>query len=212
MDTIHRQIRGRKNGLVKRKTYSLCIFIITGWLVFQLSVFALEQRRGVIQRTSDPVCNFGCGAYYLDPDPSFGFIYLRGINFSVYVGMHVEVIGAQNTCGGCKVLDVVSITILPPVGVEQEQEEIPREVTLSQNYPNPFNPATNIKFSLPHAQHVLLTVHNIIGQTVAELINSTEPIGSHTVTWDARNSAGGMYYYRLKTHTGTLVKRMMLIR
>lgn len=178
--------------------------------MFHLNALGLEERKGVIQRTSDPVCNFGCGAYYLDPDPTYGFIYLRGLDFSAYIGMHVEVFGTQNLCGGCTVLDVASIIILPPVGVEQE--EFPRELSLSQNYPNPFNPSTNITFSLPHVQHVLLTVHNILGQTVAEVLNGTEATGTHTVTWDAGSCAGGVYYYRLKSPTGTLVKRMVLLR
>ena len=180
--------------------------------MFHLNALGLEERKGVIQRTSDPVCNFGCGAYYLDPDTTYGFIYLRGLDFSVYVGLHVEVFGTQNFCGGCSVLDIASITILPPVGVEQEQEEVPRELSLSQNYPNPFNPATNITFSLPRVQHVLLTVHNIFGQTVAELLNGTEATGTHTVRWEAGNCAGGVYYYRLKSPAGTLVKRMVLLR
>ncbi len=83
---------------------------------------------------------------------------------------------------------------------------------LSQNYPNPFNPSTQISFSLPQQSTVQLKVYNTLGQLVATLVNGALPAGLHSVTFDARNLASGMYIYRLSAGNFTSVKKMMLLK
>jgi hypothetical protein len=102
-----------------------------------------------------------------------------------------------------------------PVSTAIEKEAnagIPVEFALEQNYPNPFNPQTNIKFSLAQNGQVSLSVYNILGQKVAELINKNMAIGAHEVTFDAKSLSTGVYYYRLVTEQGTRTKKMMLIK
>ncbi len=95
--------------------------------------------------------------------------------------------------------------------------ELPTTVQLSQNYPNPFNPSTTIRFYLPEAGTVSLSVYNIVGQRVANLIDGTVNSGYSEILWDGASDAGtpvasGIYFYRLDTPEGSITKRMMLLK
>ena len=72
------------------------------------------------------------------------------------------------------------------------------EYKLYQNYPNPFNPSTTIKYDLPTASNVTITVFNAIGQRVSLLINKTQSAGAHEVVWNAHNLSSGIYFLRIK--------------
>ncbi len=75
---------------------------------------------------------------------------------------------------------------------------IPDRVTLAQNYPNPFNPSTTIKYSIPVEANVKLAVYNSLGEKVTDLVNTVQSNGNYQVTWNAENSASGIYFYRLE--------------
>lgn len=81
--------------------------------------------------------------------------------------------------------------------------ELPTEITLGPNYPNPFNPATHIRFALPEAAQVLLTIYDISGRKVRTLIDEARPAGYQTVLWDGKDGSGhqvssGFYLYQLR--------------
>ncbi len=97
------------------------------------------------------------------------------------------------------------------VGVEDEVE-IPTEYSLSQNYPNPFNPTTNIKFSIPEAENVRLTIYDALGREVVELVNEILNPGFYTFPWDAINYSSGIYFYKLTAGKFVDVKKMLLIK
>ncbi|MFO7446619.1 MAG: choice-of-anchor D domain-containing protein, partial [Ignavibacteriaceae bacterium] len=61
---------------------------------------------------------------------------------------------------------------------------IPQDFTLKQNYPNPFNPSTTIEYGLPVNSRVKLNIYNLLGENVAELINSEQSAGNYTITWN----------------------------
>jgi hypothetical protein len=94
----------------------------------------------------------------------------------------------------------------------QAATENPLSFKLAQNFPNPFNPTTQISYSLPSSGPVLLTVHNLLGQVVATLVDQVKSAGSHSVTFAAHGFPSGMYFYRLSTLGGNLTRTMMLVR
>ncbi|MDZ7796548.1 MAG: YCF48-related protein [Candidatus Marinimicrobia bacterium] len=89
---------------------------------------------------------------------------------------------------------------------------IPDAFSLSQNYPNPFNPATTVKFALPKSETVTLSIFNVAGQKVAELINKQMDAGFYTVKFDARSLPSGVYIYRLGAGEFTAVRKMTLVK
>jgi hypothetical protein len=98
------------------------------------------------------------------------------------------------------------------VGVEKEDNVIPKTFSLSQNYPNPFNPSTSIKFSIPEASNVVLKVYDILGSEVAVLVNEKVQAGNYTVNFDASQFASGMYIYSIKAGEFNVSKKMMLLK
>jgi hypothetical protein len=90
--------------------------------------------------------------------------------------------------------------------------ELPIVYALEQNYPNPFNPSTTIKYSIPEDGFVKLAVFNMLGEEVAELINSQQKAGRYEVTFNASELASGVYIYRLEAANYNASKKLMLLR
>jgi hypothetical protein len=83
---------------------------------------------------------------------------------------------------------------------------------LKQNYPNPFNPTTTIGFTLPIESNVKISIYNLIGQKVAEVVNSKFSSGNHSVDFNATNLASGIYLYKIEAGSFTSVKKMQLMK
>ena len=98
------------------------------------------------------------------------------------------------------------------IKVEMISSVIPDNFLLSQNYPNPFNPRTEISYEVPSAKLVKLTVYNILGKEMAELVNERQSPGRYKVSFDASNLTSGVYFYTLSTDNFTETKRMILLK
>ncbi len=85
----------------------------------------------------------------------------------------------------------------PATGIS-ENNEIPKEFTLSQNYPNPFNPTTMVKYAIPEEANVIIKIYNMLGQSVVELVNSNKVAGYYTVSWNASNLPSGIYLVSIR--------------
>jgi hypothetical protein len=99
-----------------------------------------------------------------------------------------------------------------PTSVETSGDIIVEEFILKQNYPNPFNPATTIEFTVVKRSNVSLSVFNLLGQKVADLVNENMEAGKYTVRFDASGLSSGVYIYKLRTDGTSLVKKMQLLK
>ncbi|MCG8374239.1 MAG: 5'-nucleotidase C-terminal domain-containing protein, partial [Balneolales bacterium] len=106
----------------------------------------------------------------------------------------------------------IALTSELPVNIEPSESGLPTVFALQQNYPNPFNPSTNIQFDLPENANVNLTVFNMLGQKVMTLVDRRMEAGYHSVVFDARSLASGMYIYRIQAGSYISTKKMMLIK
>jgi hypothetical protein len=82
--------------------------------------------------------------------------------------------------------------------VEPEPRAQPVEFRLSQNYPNPFNATTVISYTLPWKATVRLTVFDLLGQPVVELVNEEQPAGHRSMALNAEGFSSGVYIYSLE--------------
>lgn len=87
---------------------------------------------------------------------------------------------------------------------------LPAGFSLKQNYPNPFNPETTIEFTLSENARVVLSVYNLLGQKLFEILNEPRTAGTHQVTFDGSLLTSGVYFYELKVGNQSQVKKMLL--
>jgi outer membrane protein assembly factor BamB len=99
-----------------------------------------------------------------------------------------------------------------------DASSVPETFRLEQNYPNPFNPQTTIEFHLSRSGAIRLTVYNVLGESVATLVDGWQPKGSHRFVWNGQANTGdralssGVYFFELTQGTLTLRQKMLLLR
>ncbi|MFB3057329.1 MAG: T9SS type A sorting domain-containing protein, partial [Ignavibacteriaceae bacterium] len=100
-----------------------------------------------------------------------------------------------------------------PEAVDTVREFIPTDYLLFQNYPNPFNPTTTIRFDLPEQGLVKLEVYDILGQRVAQLLNTDMQVGRHEIDFSGNILASGVYIYVLNVRDKFFeAKKMILLK
>jgi flagellar hook assembly protein FlgD len=103
------------------------------------------------------------------------------------------------------------------VGGQDDRETTPTGTILFQNHPNPFNPSTTIRYALSEDAHVTLKIYNMLGQSVATLVDGDQQAGYHSIVWDGSNNFGarvtsGMYVYRLSAGDFVKTKTMAVVK
>jgi hypothetical protein len=97
-------------------------------------------------------------------------------------------------------------------GVEKDpMAGLPEGCGLSQNYPNPFNPTTTISFALVKKSRVSITVCDMLGRPVADVLDEVRDAGASSVRFDASNLAAGVYLYRMRIDGNAVVTRKMMV-
>jgi photosystem II stability/assembly factor-like uncharacterized protein len=102
------------------------------------------------------------------------------------------------------------------VGAVQSNEEIVHHFELMQNYPNPFNPSTTIDYILTADGKVLLTVFDVSGRKIADLVDSYQLKGKHSYKFNLLHNgydlSSGTYFYRLQSNNSVQTRSMLLLK
>ena len=93
----------------------------------------------------------------------------------------------------------------------------PKSFKLAQNYPNPFNPVTTLRYDLPENGLVYITIYDMLGNIVNNLVNTNQSSGYKSIQWDATNNQGepvsaGVYLYKIQAGDFVDTKKMILLK
>lgn len=112
------------------------------------------------------------------------------------------------------------LSLLTKIDELNSNIDIPKSYITAQNYPNPFNPSTVIQFTI--SQNLTntkteLTIYNIQGEVVKELLNEQLPSGTYLTKWNGDNKFGnkvssGVYFYEVKSGANKFVGKMNFLK
>ena len=86
------------------------------------------------------------------------------------------------------------------------------EYHIHPNYPNPFNSSTKIRFSIPENEFINLSVYNLLGEKVAELVNETKTAGEYEVSFNATNLFSGIYLAKISAGKFNQAVKMLYLK
>ena len=161
--------------------------------------------------------------YALEGFTDFRFRFLFTSNGSVTAeGVYIDDIVITGTAGSGPMSlpespQVIDLSpgweISTDLASTSEKSLLPVQSELSDGaYPNPFNSSTTIRYHLAEAMEVNLTVYNVLGHRVAELVNGFRASGDHEVTFDGSNLASGVYIYRFSAGEVKSLKKIILLK
>ena len=108
----------------------------------------------------------------------------------------------------------------PVVAASGELPEVPENFTLSKSYPNPFTQDARMaffNFNVPESRHVDISIYNLLGQKIAELVKGDFSPGPYKTQWNGLDRSGqfvpaGTYFCILNAGEITLKRKITLIR
>ena len=83
---------------------------------------------------------------------------------------------------------------------------------LYQNHPNPFNAVTTISYYIPSCTQVDISVFNVRGRLITNIVNENQKRGSYSVIWNSDKLSSGLYFFQLKTNYGCLVRKALVLK
>jgi hypothetical protein len=89
---------------------------------------------------------------------------------------------------------------------------MPLSFSLSPAYPNPFNPLTRIRFTVPEMTEVNLSVYDLKGKLIDQLVNKTFGPGTHVQSWDAQFLPSGVYFLVMESSSFSTSQKLILMK
>ncbi len=99
-----------------------------------------------------------------------------------------------------------------PTLVAAQKNKAPIQFNILQNYPNPFNPETVIAYKISESCHVQLDVYNTLGRHIDRLVDGEKPAGFHEIYFQAKDLAGGLYFFEIEAGDKKAVVKGLLLK
>ena len=103
------------------------------------------------------------------------------------------------------------------INLSMDKDILPLQYALHQNYPNPFNPTTTLQYNLPNDEFVNITIYDMLGNVINNLVHGNQNSGYKSVLWNATNNQGqpvsaGVYLYSIETGDFRQTKKMIFLK
>jgi hypothetical protein len=141
----------------------------------------------------------GRGQIYIDPNLAFNQVYYYTIFARKYDNSY-----------SIPTSESQASIILHSAGIA-ENSNLPTDFHISC-YPNPFNARTLITFTLPVSERARVAIYDVAGRLVDIAADRAFEAGQNSVLWDAVNRPSGVYFYSIKTDTGSQTKTVVLMK
>ncbi len=102
--------------------------------------------------------------------------------------------------------------LTPGTAIGDELAARPKLFALAPPYPNPFNPAVTLNWTTSRRGQYRLEVYDLQGRLIQTLLNKELPAGTYQVRWQPRNTAAGVYFFRLNGPQGNLIQKAVLLK
>tara|TARA_B110000263_G_C15145898_1_gene435532 strand:- start:152 stop:847 length:696 start_codon:yes stop_codon:yes gene_type:complete len=86
------------------------------------------------------------------------------------------------------------------------------QFNLNPVYPNPFNPETRISYSLFKDGIVNISVYDIQGQMIDQILKESQQKGNYEITWNANHFSSGIYFLKVYSGNQLQTEKLVLIK
>lgn len=97
------------------------------------------------------------------------------------------------------------------VNSAMDRLNVPSDFSLGA-FPNPFNPSVTIRYSVPQAGEVTLTIHDLLGREVWRMVDHKKSSGISSVQWNADRNAAGMYLLTIRSGNRIATMKLLLVK
>ncbi|MBU1984244.1 T9SS type A sorting domain-containing protein [bacterium] len=97
-------------------------------------------------------------------------------------------------------------------GARGPEVAVPLRYLIVENYPNPFNPTTTIRYRTPEAGPVRVTIYDLTGRTLDEVVHGFQAAGDYSILWDGSGHPSGIYLCQIRLNERSMVRRMILLK
>ncbi len=139
----------------------------------------------------------GCGSYYIT----------YSYKISAVDDTELESVKSERGYISGWTLDCIG-----PKGDNPTLSSLPEEYKIYQNYPNPFNPVTNIQYDIPKDGFVSIKVYDLTGKKIETLVKDFKKAGRYLITFNAKDLASGIYFYKIEADNFIQIKKMVIIK
>jgi hypothetical protein len=151
--------------------------------------------------TEDIVSNYLTTNYYDDDQMEYDTEYFYRVSY--YNGIHQS-----------EYSEVLSVTL---EWMDVDVDQLPTVYALHQNYPNPFNPVTTLSYDLSEDVMVSISIYDMMGRIVSNLVSSQQNAGYKSIQWNATNYKGapvsaGLYLYTIEAGKFRQTRKMVLLK